>query len=192
MSLNLNFITNDETVRSKLSQSITQSPHDRHDVYRFIGEDFCRNLHNLVETLRDHMMKEENTIIFVNGGYRVLGLIIFRIIHIPINAIMVEVICVPETGQRGIGTQLLNKVKELAETVSLPIYLFPLDESVEFYIKNGFIEHDGGFYVFSPSTTTTTTTTTTGGKSKPRTSTRTRPRKKMLRKAKTRRHHRRT
>jgi GNAT superfamily N-acetyltransferase len=105
-------------------------------------------------------MKEENTIIFVNGGFRVLGLIIFRIIRRPVEAIMVEVICVPETEQRGFGTQLLNKVKEVAKKVSLPIYLFPLDESIGFYVKNGFKKHKGGFYVFSPSTTS-------GGKRRP-------------------------
>jgi predicted N-acetyltransferase YhbS len=178
MSYKLNFITNDESIRSNLSQSITQSSHSRHEVSRLIGQDFCRNLHNLVETLREHMMKEENTIIFVNGGHRVLGLIIFRIIRRPVEAIMVEVICVPETGERGIGTQLLNKVKEVAENVSLPIYLFSVDESIEFYRKNGFEKRKGGFYVFSPSTTSTTS----GGKRKIRT------RRKMIRK--TRRHHR--
>jgi hypothetical protein len=151
MSFKLNFITNDDLIRSNL-QSVTESSHSRHDVSRFIGEDFCRNLANLVETLREHMMKEENTIIFVNDGFRVLGLIIFKIIHRPVEAIMVEVICVPETGQRGFGTQLLNKVKEVAEKVSLPIYLFSLDESIDFYKKNGFEKRKGGFYVFSPST----------------------------------------
>ena len=179
MSYNLNFITNDELIRSQLSQSIHESPNNRYEVYTRIGQDFCRNLHNLVETLREHTMKKENTIIFVNGGYRVLGLIIFRIIRKPIEAIMVEVICVPETGQRGIGTQLLNKVKEVAANVSLPIYLFPLDETIEFYRKNGFVKYQGGFYVFSPSTTSTTSTTS-GGKRKTRT------RRKMIKK--TRRH----
>ena len=177
MSYKLNFITNDESIRSSLSRSITQSSNNRHDVSRLIGQNFCRNLYNLVGTLMKHMMKEENTIIFVNGGYRVLGLIIFRIIRMPVEAIMVEVICVPETEEKGIGTQLLNKVKEVAENVSLPIYLFPIDESIEFYRKNGFV-NKGGFYVFSPSTTSTTS----GGKRKIRT------RRKMIRK--TRRHHR--
>lgn len=155
MSFRLNFITNDELIRSQLSQSsqsIKESTNSRHDVSRFIGQDFCRNLHNLVENLKEHMMKEENTIIFVNGGSKVFGLIVFRIIQRPTEAIMVEYICVPETGQKGIGTQLLNKVKEVAKNMNLSIYLFPIDESIEFYIKNGFERRKGGFYVFTPST----------------------------------------
>jgi len=173
MSFKLNFITNDELIRQHLSQSINESPNNRFEVSTFIPDNFCRNIDNLVGTLRDHVMDEKNTIIFVNGGYRVLGLIIFKIISRPVSAIMVEVICVPETGEKGTGTRLLNKVKDLAKNMDLPIYLFPIGESIEFYKKNGFKEYKGGFYVFPPSTS--------GGKRKTRTT-------RKMRKAKTRRH----
>lgn len=152
MSFRLNFITNDESIRQQLSQSMNESPNNRFDVSTFIPDNFCRNIDNLIGTLRDHMMDEKNTIIFVNGGDRVLGLIIFKIISRHVSAIMVEVICVPETGEKGTGTRLLNKVKEVAENVKLPIYLFPIGESIEFYKKNGFKEYNGGYYVFSAST----------------------------------------
>lgn len=175
MSFRLNFITNDELIRSYLSQSINESPNNRFEVSTFIPDNFCRNIDNLVGTLRDHMMDEKNTIIFVNGGDRVLGLIIFKIISIPVSAIMVEVICVPKTGEKGTGTRLLNKVKDLAKNMDLPIYLFPIDESIEFYKKNGFKEYNGGYYVFSASTS--------GGKRK-----RTIRKSRKMRKAKTRRH----
>ena len=172
MSFKLNFITDDELIHSHLSKSMHESPNSRMHVSTFIGDDFCRNIHNLVGNLREHMIDEKNTIIFVNGGYRVLGLIIFKIISRPVSAIMVEIICVPETEQKGIGTALLNKVKEIAKDRGLPIYLFPIDESIEFYKKNGFNAYEGGFYVFSA---------TSGGKRKPTTT-------RKLRKAKTRRH----
>ena len=152
MSFKLNFITNDELIRQHLLQSINESPNDRFQVSTFIPDNFCRNIDNLVGTLRDHMMNEKNTIIFVNGGDRVLGLIIFKIISTPVSAIMVEVICVPETGEKGTGTRLLNKVKDLAKNMDLPIYLFPIGESIEFYKKNGFKEYNEGYYVFSAST----------------------------------------
>ena len=73
MSFKLNFITNDELIRQHLLQSINESPNDRFQVSTFIPDNFCRNIDNLVGTLRDHMMNEKNTIIFVNGGDRVGG-----------------------------------------------------------------------------------------------------------------------
>ena len=124
MSFKLNFITNDELIRQHLSQSMNASPNDRFQVSTFIPDDFCRSHDNLVETLREHMMDEKNTIIFVNGGNIVLGLIIFKIISRPVSAIMVEVICVPETGEKGTGTRLLNKVKEVAENTKEDFMFF--------------------------------------------------------------------
>jgi hypothetical protein len=153
MSFKLNFITNDELIREHLSQSINESPNDRFQVSSptFIPDNFCRNIHNLVGTLRGHMRNEKNTIIFVNGGDRVLGLIVFKIINVPsFKGIMVEVICVPETGEKGTGTRLLNEVKDLSKKMGLSIYLYPI-EATEFYKKNGFKEY-GGYYVFSAST----------------------------------------
>jgi hypothetical protein len=176
MSFKLNFITNDESIRSYLSQSINESPNDRIQVSTFIPNNFCRNIDNLVGTVRDHMKDAKNTIIFVNGGNRVLGLIIFKTISRPVSAIMVEVICVPETGEKGTGIRLLNKVKELAKTMGLTIYLTPIDESIKFYTKNGFKPFEGGYYTFSASTSTS------GGKRKTRTSRKAR----KARKAKTR------
>lgn len=54
MSVKLNFITNDELIRSNLLQSMDESSNDRNSLSTFITDDFCRNLHNLIETLREH------------------------------------------------------------------------------------------------------------------------------------------
>jgi len=156
--MNYRFITNDENIRNAfldLQISESKQPIDRHYLYDYINDepDFCRGS-EVQGYLKNNILDENNTILYIHGGYKISGLLNFKVLHRTINdkrTIQTQGICVPNGEKKGTGKNILSMLKLLAEKLDIEqIVIFSIDESRGFYIKNGFIELEEGtnFFVF--------------------------------------------
>jgi hypothetical protein len=102
-------------------------------------QDFCKG-QNKSAIDYDFFLKSitENTVLYIKSEIgNVLGCCSISI-NFPEN-ISISVICVPDRGVKGIGTSLIDKLKEFAKSLSVPSIGAVLDPSVQtFYLKNGF------------------------------------------------------
>lgn len=146
----ISFITTDAPIRSQLEAlGHTESQTTREDLIGFIPDNFCRDETDLAKSLKVLVMNEQTTVIFVDGGSKILGMTVLNKYN---SHLMLEAICVPESEKKkGIGSILLACVKELAKRMNLPVVLLSLSESLEpFYEKQGFVKDadDEDFYIF--------------------------------------------
>lgn len=150
----ISFITDDKKIHSQLvTLGHTESQNTREDLLRFIPDNFCRKETDLANSLKLLVTNKDTTVIFVNGGHEILGMTVLNSSHS--THLMLEVICVPESEKKkGIGTMLLDCVKELAKRMQLLVVLLVLYDSLEpFYVKQGFVKDpdDEDYYIFNPS-----------------------------------------
>jgi hypothetical protein len=156
--MNYRFITNDENIRNaflELRISESKQPIDRHYLYDYINHepDFCRGL-EIQDYLKNNILDENNTIIYIHGGYKISGLLNFKVLRRTINdkrTIQTQGICVSNGEKKGTGKNVLSVLKLLAEKLDIEqIVVFSVDESKGFYIKNGFVELEEGtnYFIF--------------------------------------------
>jgi len=81
--MNYRFITNDENIRNaflELRISESKEPIHRHYLYDYINHepDFCRGS-EIQDYLKNNILDENNTILYIHGGYKISGLLNFKV-----------------------------------------------------------------------------------------------------------------
>jgi len=149
------FITNDANIREAFSQmKIPEYSQDRTQFKSFIkNADTCKGstkVHKFL--LRNLDNNHKNTILFIHGGYKVDGLVVFSTESIASetnNAISIKYLCSHTDSTKGTGTALVNKIKELGKFLEMDqIMLNSVEESTGFYRKNGFYDLGYNAYMF--------------------------------------------
>jgi hypothetical protein len=112
------------------------------------NSNFCRNQESIISyEYFVQCMEGDDIIIYItkNDSDNILGASSISIEH---NSISIYSICVPKNEEiKGIGTNLLEKIKELATTLKLEyIEIYAEEEVKPFYIKNNFTEYGNDKY----------------------------------------------
>jgi hypothetical protein len=149
------FITNDANIREAFSQmKIPEYSQGREGLLHFVNTpDTCKGstkVHKFL--LRNLNNNHKNTILFIHGGYKVDGLVVFSTESIASetnNAISIKYLCSHKDSTKGTGTALVNKIKELGKILEMDqIMLNSVEESTGFYRKNGFDDLGYNTYMF--------------------------------------------
>jgi hypothetical protein len=145
--MNFYFLTNDEKIENKLLElRVSKFSKSREELLGHIEitqPNFCRGK-DMQNYLFNNIKDTRNTIIFIHGGYKISGLVNFRIMHNNSNNyIKTQGICVPKDENSGTGTALLDLLKVLGKKLQVKqINIHSIEEAKPFYIKNGFTEYD--------------------------------------------------
>lgn len=145
--MNFYFLTNDKEIENKLLElRVSKFSRSREELLDDITRsqtDFCRGK-DIQDYLFNNLKDPRNTIIFIHGGYKISGLINFRIMNINSNKIIkTQGICVPKNEKSGTGTALLDLLKVLGKKLEVKqINIHSIEEAKQFYINNGFIEYE--------------------------------------------------
>jgi len=107
------------------------------------NKDFCRG-EDLYEYFLYNLDKNDKNVIYVkkDDSEDILGCCYMTISE------MIEIvcICVPDKNIKGVGTLLLNKVKDLAIILNKNIELASVESAKKFYIKYGFEEKKENYH----------------------------------------------
>lgn len=157
---NFFFTTNDANIQLLLTYQahprVSQYTGTRDLLSHSIPADLCRNIDNLIGMLKHTIMDPDTTVIFAMDHSTIIGMIIFKKMKLMNqDVIKIEYVCVsPHNANLGVGSNLINYVKKLADQMRLHLYLQSIRESSEFYIKKGFVNQGSDFYLYTPTTLT--------------------------------------
>jgi len=100
------------------------------------NDKFCRDQQNISYDYFLESIKKDTCLYITEKGK------VFGCCSIIINrgGIVIYGICVPESSKKGSGTLLIDKIKELANSLGIAISLSASSKVKKFYEKNGFTE----------------------------------------------------
>ena len=160
MSTSFFFATNDTDIRVLLTYQmhphVSQYTGTRESLSHSIPADLCRNIDNLIGMLKHMIMDPDTTVIFAMNYSTIIGMIVFKKMKLMNQDVLkIEYVCVsPQNANLGVGSNLINYVKNLADKMRLHLYLQSIRESSEFYVKKGFVNQGSDFYLYTPTTLT--------------------------------------
>lgn len=154
------FATNDANIQLLLTYQmhprVSQYTGTRELLSHSIPADLCRNIDNLIGMLKHMIMDPDTTVIFAMNDSTIIGMIVFKKMKLMNQDVLkIEYVCVsPQNANLGVGSNLINYVKNLADKMRLHLYLQSIRESSEFYVKKGFVNQGSDFYLYTPTTLT--------------------------------------
>lgn len=153
------FTTNDDHIRLLLSlmqvypkdyPKVSEYTGSRELLTRNIQPDLCREFVSIVDILKTNIIDPSTTVIYAMTGTSIIGMIIFQSMQLMNQRILkINYLCTSNATQ-GIGKQLINCVKYLANIMRLPLYVQSIHQSATFYTHNGFVDQGSNFYLYEP------------------------------------------
>ena len=151
-NIGISFITDDETIMSRLTGMGLSKAVNRADVAMLIPNNFC------IDSQLKHLVEDEKTtVLFAKNDKttKMLGMTILTRM-IDGGALNIQVICVPKS-ETQIGDRLMNSVQDLAASLKIPLYFMKQTPYLDLMhdhkssVFNKFTKHSEEWYVFNNS-----------------------------------------